>query len=88
MKERTLRSLPGISLLLGVLALAGVALWLFVVGITQDPVGGGPSSLPLVLLSLLLGAIALFSVCGLYTVQPNQAAVPCSRTSVDVAGVE
>ena len=75
MKERTLRSLPGIPLLLGVLALSALALWLFVMGVIKDPVSGGPSSLPLVLLSLLLGAVALFSLCGLYTVQPNQAAV-------------
>ena len=75
MKERTLRSLPGIPLLLGILVLAGLALWLFVAGILKDPVNGGPTSLPLVLLALVLGAVALFGLCGLYTVQPNQAAV-------------
>jgi regulator of protease activity HflC (stomatin/prohibitin superfamily) len=75
MKERTLRSLPGIPLLLGVLALSGLALWLFVSGLLEDPASGAPTSLPLALLSLLLGALALLSLCGLYTVQPNQAAV-------------
>ena len=75
MKERTLRSLSGIPALLGLLALAGVALWLFVIGVIKNPVDGGPTSLPLVLLSLPLGAAALLGLCGLYTVQPNQAAV-------------
>ncbi|MEL1265264.1 SPFH domain-containing protein [Pseudoxanthomonas putridarboris] len=74
MKENPIRSLPGIPFLLGVLVVAILAVWLFVTGARQDPATGAPS-VPLLLGGVLLGVVALLSLIGLYTVQPNQSAV-------------
>jgi regulator of protease activity HflC (stomatin/prohibitin superfamily) len=80
MKENPLRSLPGIPVLLGVLVVIIVAVWLFitvfVTGTDPDPVTGSPSTV----IVMLVGCVALviltvFSVVGLYMVEPNQAAV-------------
>ncbi len=70
MKENPSRSLPGIPVLLGVLAAAVFAVWLFVAGASR-----GPVSLPEVIAGMLVMLLAIFSLSGLYTVQPNQAAV-------------
>lgn len=70
MKEKPVRSLSGLPFLLGVLVLLAVAAWLFFSGVER-----GNVYLGLVLGGLLLGFVALLSLVGLYTVQPNQAAV-------------
>ena len=72
MKENPIHSLPGIPLLLGVLAASAVAAWLFLTGVGA---GGGEPSPVKILSGVLLGTIAFLSLIGLYTVQPNQAAV-------------
>ena len=72
MKEIPYSSLPGIPFLLVILAVSGLAAWLFLTG-----VGGGgvePNSMRLIA-GLGIGVVAFFSLIGLYTVQPNQAAV-------------
>ena len=70
MKEKPVRSLSGIPFLLAVLALLAVAAWMFLAGVERNNVS------PLLILGgVLLGFIALLSLTGLYTVQPNQAAV-------------
>lgn len=75
MKENPIRSLPGIPYLLGVLVLAAVAVWLFASGIGPDPKYSGVVSGAQIIGGVLLGVIAFISLIGLYTVQPNQAAV-------------
>jgi len=70
MKEKPVRSLSGLPFLLGVLALLVVAAWLFVAGVER-----GNTQPLLILASVLLGMVALLSLTGLYTVQPNQAVV-------------
>ena len=72
MKENPIHSLPGIPFLLGVLAASAVAAWLFLTGVGA---GGGEPSPVKILSGVLLGTIAFLSLLGLYTVQPNQAAV-------------
>lgn len=75
MKENPIRSLPGIPFLLGVLVVGLLAGWLFITGIGPDPKGVGPASLARILAGIVIGIIAFLSLIGLYTVQPNQAAV-------------
>lgn len=70
MKEKPVRSLSGLPFLLAVLALCVVAVWMFVAGAQRGNVNGW-----LLFGSTLLALIALLSLTGLYTVQPNQAAV-------------
>ena len=72
MKENPIHSLPGIPFLLGVLAASAVAACLFLTGVGA---GGGEPSPVKILSGVLLGTIAFLSLIGLYTVQPNQAAV-------------
>ncbi len=74
MKEKSLSSLNGLGALAGslVVALAGGAL--FVAGVAAKASTGSPNVL-LILAGLLLAALALVALAGLYTVQPNQAAV-------------
>ena len=74
MKENPIRSLPGIPFLLGVLVVTFLAGWLFVTGTRSDPETGSPSPAMLVG-GVALGLFALLNLIGLYTVQPNQAAV-------------
>lgn len=70
MKEKLLRSLSGLPFLLLVLVLLGLAGWLFVVGARAFPVS------PLMMSGgVALALLALLSLTGLYTVQPNQVAV-------------
>ena len=75
MKEIPYRSLPGIPFLLGLLAICVLAGWLFFAGIGPDPETGGPESVLLIITGVLTALVALLSLIGLYTVQPNQAAV-------------
>ena len=73
MKENPIRSLPGIPFLLGVLAISAVAAWLFINGVVGAKQGA--ASPGMIIGGLLLGMLAFLSLIGLYTVQPNQAAV-------------
>ncbi len=73
MKENPLRSLPGIPFLLGVLVVSVLAGWLFIHGVSATK-AGTPAPLSIVS-GVLLGLVAFLSLIGLYTVQPNQAAV-------------
>lgn len=68
MHENPTRSLPGIPTLLGVIVASLAAAWLFFAGVAGG--GAGP-----VIGAAVLGALAIFTVCGLYMVEPNQAAV-------------
>src|SRR5687768_9268709 len=72
MKENPLRSLPGIPFLLGVLVVAILAVWLFIKGTGR---GEAPPDPLLLIAGLVTGIVAFLSLIGLYTVQPNQAAV-------------
>lgn len=74
MKEKSLSSLNGLGTLAGALlvTLAGAAL--FVVGVAAKASTGSPNLL-LMLLGVLLVALGVFILAGLYTIQPNQAAV-------------
>ncbi len=74
MKEKSLSSLNGLGTLAGALlvALAGGAL--FVLGVAAKASTGSPNLL-LMLAGILVAALAIFALAGLYTVQPNQAAV-------------
>ncbi|MFT3762579.1 MAG: SPFH domain-containing protein [Pseudoxanthomonas sp.] len=74
MKENPIRSLPGIPYLIGVLVLAVVAVWLVVRGAGPDP-DSGVASAALIVAGIVVGIVAFLSLIGLYTVQPNQAAV-------------
>jgi len=67
MKENPLKSLPGIPMVLGLIAGDVVAAWLFVTSIETSPAQA--------VASLVLGAVAVFLMFGLYKVEPNQAAV-------------
>lgn len=74
MKEKSLASLNGLGTLAGSLlvALAGAAL--FVLGATTRTGSGSPNLL-LMLAGMLVIFAAVFILAGLYTIQPNQAAV-------------
>ena len=63
MKENPIRSLPGIPVLLGLLAVIAAAVWMFLQG----------SVLPIVAIVVALGSA--FLMLGAYMVEPNQAAV-------------
>ena len=75
MKENPIRSLPGIPFLLALLAVTALAVWLFVTGIGPDPKYSGVASGARIAAGVVLAVLAFFSLIGLYTVQPNQAAV-------------
>ncbi|RZA13059.1 MAG: SPFH domain-containing protein [Lysobacteraceae bacterium] len=75
MKENPIRSLPGIPFLLGVVAVTALAVWMFVTGIGPDPDNAGVASGGRIFAGVVLAALALLSLTGLYTVQPNQSAV-------------
>ena len=68
MKENPIQSLPGIPTLLALLLAAVGATWLFATGIH----GASPA---MAAAGAVLGVVALFCLCGLYMVEPNQAAV-------------
>jgi regulator of protease activity HflC (stomatin/prohibitin superfamily) len=68
MKENPTQSLPGIPTLLAILLVGVLAAYLFLTGVAGDA--------PLLLvLAILVGVLAAFSLFGLYMVEPNQAAV-------------
>nr|WP_202845600.1 SPFH domain-containing protein [Luteimonas saliphila] len=68
MKENPIRSLPGIPMLLALLAIMLAAGWFFLAAL--EPRAGGQMAL-----SVLVALLALFCLFGLYMVEPNQAAV-------------
>ena len=68
MKENSYRSLPGIPVLLLVMAAMLVGAWLFLSSVGQ---GGGLG----LIAGMIIGAAAFFVLVGLYKVEPNQAAV-------------
>ena len=72
MKENPIASVPGIPVLLAVLAAAAATAWVFLTGVGAG--GASPSALRVVGSAVLLG-LTIFTVAGLYTLQPNQAAV-------------
>ncbi|GGD38401.1 SPFH domain-containing protein [Pseudoxanthomonas indica] len=74
MKEKSLPSLTGIPFLLVLFALLALAIWLFVTGVQKGPATGIPDVARL-LSGIGLFFVTLFCMTGLYTVQPNQAAV-------------
>ncbi len=74
MKENPTRSTPGIPLLLAILLAAIFAAWLFFSGVGAIGDAGAPSPLK-IWGSVLLTITVVFCLIGLYTVQPNQAAV-------------
>ena len=75
MKEIPVRSLPGIPILLGVLAATVLAVWLVVTGIGGSPDVEGLSSGWRIVTGIAVAVAAFLVLCGLYSVQPNQAAV-------------
>src|SRR5688572_16414716 len=68
MKEITLRSLPGIPTLLGLIVAGLVSAFLLFQGVHGGNVG-------FLLLGAAIGVLAAFFLVGLYMVEPNQAAV-------------
>ena len=73
MKENPIRSIPGIPVLIGSLVAAAAAGWLFF-----GSVGAfGPTGSPLerLIASVLLAAMTVFALAGLYKVEPNKSAV-------------
>ncbi|WP_024870096.1 SPFH domain-containing protein [Pseudoxanthomonas suwonensis] len=68
MKELPIRSLPGIPVLIAALLAAASTAWLFFTGIEQ-------ASAPRIAASAVLAILTVFAVIGLYSIQPNQAAV-------------
>ena len=68
MKENPTRSLPGIPVLLGLLAAELVAAYLFLLAVQ----GAGATNL---VVGVVLAVLATFCLVGLYMVEPNQAAV-------------
>ncbi|KAF1689814.1 SPFH domain-containing protein [Pseudoxanthomonas koreensis] len=71
MKELPIRSLPGIPVLVVTVLASAAAVWLFFTGVRG--VEGG-AALP-VLASAVLVLLVVLMVTGLYSIQPNQAAV-------------
>ena len=72
MKELPIRSLPGIPVLIAALLAGAAAAWLFFTGVGGTAHGGG--ALPVVV-SAALVVLVVLAVTGLYSIQPNQAAV-------------
>ena len=72
MKELPIRSLPGIPVLIAALLAGAAAAWLFFTGVGGAAHGGG--ALPVVV-SAALVVLVVLAVTGLYSIQPNQAAV-------------
>jgi len=68
MKEKNIRSLPGVPMLLILLPVALISAWFGFNGL----VGGNPAGIAIGALGLLASLVML---CGLYMVEPNQAAV-------------
>ncbi|MBS0200554.1 MAG: SPFH domain-containing protein [Proteobacteria bacterium] len=75
MKERILKSLPGIPVLVAVLLAVIAAIWLFVTGVGPDPDNAGIHSVGQVIGAVILAIAAFLSLIGLYKLEPNQGAV-------------
>ncbi len=75
MKEQPIGSLPGIPLIGGAAVAALVGVWLFRSGVLGIAHGGGTADTALVVAGLVIGILPLLALAGLYTIQPNQAAV-------------
>ena len=69
MKETPIRSLPGIPMLLALLALVAAGAWFAIAG------GLHGGSVMQLIAGLLLAFVAMFCLFGLYMVEPNQSAV-------------
>jgi regulator of protease activity HflC (stomatin/prohibitin superfamily) len=69
MKENPIRSLPGIPMLLALLAIVILCGW----SLANAAVDG--AAVPQLVLALAAGVVALFCLVGLYMVEPNQSAV-------------
>ncbi len=74
MKEKSLPSLNGLGMLAGALLVALAGGGLFVLGVAAKATAGSPNLLML-FGGIVIAALAIFALAGLYTVQPNQAAV-------------
>ncbi len=74
MKEKSLSSLNGLGMLAGALLVALAGGGLFVLGVAAKASAGSPNLLML-FGGIVIAALAIFALAGLYTVQPNQAAV-------------
>ncbi|WP_329848515.1 SPFH domain-containing protein [Stenotrophomonas hibiscicola] len=74
MKEKSLSSLNGLGTLAVALLVALAGAVLFVLGVAAKASVGSPNLL-LMLLGALLVVLGVFTLAGLYTIQPNQAAV-------------
>ena len=72
MKERPIASLPGIPALLVALVAGAAAVWLFFTGIFHAKELGQPLRF---ILSFPVGLLSVVLLFGLYSLQPNQAAV-------------
>ena len=73
MKENPTRSLSGLPFLLGILVVTALAVWLFIKGTGVED--NAPPNPMMLLAAVVIGILAFLSLIGLYTVQPNQAAV-------------
>jgi len=74
MKEKSLSSLNGLGMLAGALLVALAGAGLFVLGVAAKATAGSPNLLML-FGGIVIVALAIFALAGLYTVQPNQSAV-------------
>ncbi len=72
MKEKSLSSFNGLAVIAAAVVAAALACACFIHLVSAQ---GGTMALPLILLMVLLVATAIMALAGLYTVQPNQAAV-------------
>jgi len=75
MKEQPIGSLPGIPLIGATVVAAAVGVWLFRSGVVSMAQGGGTTATALIVAGLIIGILPLAALTGLYTIQPNQAAV-------------
>ena len=75
MKEMPIRSLPGIPFLFGVIVVGLLSGWLVVTGIGPNPDAYGAASGTKILIGVVVGILSFLSLVGLYSIQPNQAAV-------------
>jgi regulator of protease activity HflC (stomatin/prohibitin superfamily) len=70
MKETTARSIPGIPMLLALIAGVGICIYGFITGINPENTSG-----LMIIGSIITGVFLLFLMIGFYMIEPNQAAV-------------
>lgn len=78
MKENPIRSLPGIPVLLATLAVmaaCAIAIILSFSDLTSGSAGNIVASVAMLVTGVVVGALAVFILIGLYMVEPNQSAV-------------